>query len=142
MTTTEPVRRVSSDSPWEDAIGFSRAVEAGGMVHVSGSTAFVDGMIQDEGDPYLQTRTAFGVALKALSELGLGPESVVRTRMYLTHQRDVEAVGRAHKELFDKIRPAATMIVVSGFVDSRMLVEVEVDAYRAPGGDTVAGEQQ
>ena len=92
-----------------------------------------------------ETKTAFGVAFKALEDLGLGPESVVRTRMYLTHQRDVEAVGRAHKELFDTIRPAATMIVVSGFVDSRMLVEVEVEAYRGhqgQGAGTAAGARE
>lgn len=138
-----PARRVSSDSPWEETIGFSRAVEVGGLVLVSGSTALVNGMIQGEGDPYAQTKTAFGVALAALDKLGLGRESVVRTRMYLTHSRDVEAVGRAHKELFDDVRPAATMLVVSGFVDSRMLVEVEVDAYRGAGQEQLEqGEER
>lgn len=130
MSAAESARRASSDSPWEDAIGFSRAVEAGDFVLVSGSTALVGGVMQAEGDPYEQARSAFKVAFKALEKFGLGPESVVRTRMYLTHPRDVEAVGRAHKELFDEIRPAATMLVVSGFVDSRMLVEVEVEAFR------------
>lgn len=134
--TAEP-RRVSSGSPYEDLFGFSRAVEAGDFVLVSGTTALVEGSIREEGDPYEQAKTAFGVALSALKEFGLGPESVVRTRMFLTHSRDVEAVGRAHKELFAEIRPAATMMVVSGFVDSRMLVEVEIDAYRggAAGAD-------
>jgi enamine deaminase RidA (YjgF/YER057c/UK114 family) len=126
-------RRVSSDSPWEDEIGFSRAVEAGDFVLVSGSTSFTGGTVAGEGDPYVQARTAFASALAALEKLGLGPESVVRTRMFLTHARDVEAVGRAHKEIFDAIRPAATMLVVSGFVDPRMLVEVEIDAHRGAG---------
>jgi enamine deaminase RidA (YjgF/YER057c/UK114 family) len=135
MTTTPTPgagRRVYSESPWEEEIGFARAVEAGDFVLVSGSTAYRGGVIRGEGDPYEQAKTAFGAALAALEEFGLGPQAVVRTRMYLTHARDVEAVGRAHKELFDAVRPAATMLVVSGFVDSRMLVEVEVDAYRGP----------
>lgn len=62
--------------------------------------------------------------------MGLGREDVVRTRMYLTHARDVEDIGRAHKELFDAVRPAASMIIVSGFVDPSLVVEVEVEAYR------------
>ncbi|MFD8938953.1 Rid family hydrolase, partial [Streptomyces sp. NPDC059578] len=73
---------------------------------------------------------SFRVAFDALAQLGLGAEHVVRTRMYLTHARDVDEVGRAHKELFDAVRPAASMIIVSGFVDPRLLVEVEVEAYR------------
>ena len=72
---------------------------------------------------------AFTSALEALGEFGLGAESVVRTRMYLTHARDVDDVGRAHKELFDSVRPAATLLVVEGFVDPRILV-VEVEARR------------
>jgi enamine deaminase RidA (YjgF/YER057c/UK114 family) len=123
-------RRVASDSPWEETMGFSRAIEVGDLVLVSGSTSLVDGVIWHEGDPYEQAKVAFGVAFTALEKFGLGREDVVRTRMYLTHLRDVDAVGRAHKEIFDDVRPAATMLVVSGFIDSRMLVEVEVDAYR------------
>lgn len=70
------------------------------------------------------------MAFDALKQLGLGPEHVVRTRMYITHARDVDEVGRAHKELFDAVRPAASMIIVSGFVDPSLVVEVEVEAYR------------
>jgi enamine deaminase RidA (YjgF/YER057c/UK114 family) len=126
----ERVRRVSSSSPYEEAFGYSRAVQVdGGLVLVSGCTSVVDGVIQNEGDPYEQARTAFGVAFTALEKLGLRREDVVRTRIYLTHARDVDAAGRAHKELFDDVRPAASMLVVSGFVDSRMLVEVEVEAF-------------
>jgi enamine deaminase RidA (YjgF/YER057c/UK114 family) len=91
----------------------------------------VDGEIAG-GGPYEQTVNAFNVAFAALDQLGLGPADVVRTRMYITHARDVEDVGRAHKELFDAIRPAATMIIVSGFVDPSLIVEVEVEAYRDP----------
>ncbi|MER7679806.1 MULTISPECIES: RidA family protein [unclassified Streptomyces] len=124
------VRRVTSGAPWEETFGYSRAVELpGGLVLVSGCTSVVDGTIVD-GGPYEQAVTSFGVALTALRELGLDRDDVVRTRMYLTHARDVEEVGRAHKELFDAARPAATMVIVAGLVDPRLVVEVEVEAYR------------
>ena len=124
------VRRISSHSPFEDLIGYSRAVELpNGLVLVSGCTSIVNGAI-DAGTPYQQTLNAFQVALDALKELGLGREHVVRTRMYITHARDVDDVGRAHKELFDEVRPAASMLIVSGFIDPSLVVEVEVEAYR------------
>ncbi|AYG83485.1 2-aminomuconate deaminase [Streptomyces hundungensis] len=127
---SEAVRKVSSDGSWEERFGYSRAVELpNGLVLVAGCTSMVNGRI-DEGGPYQQTVTAFGVAIKALESLGLGRQDVVRTRMYLTHARDVEEVGRAHKELFDEVRPATTMLIVSGFVDPSLVVEVEVEAYR------------
>ncbi|MEU9785801.1 RidA family protein [Streptomyces phaeochromogenes] len=124
------LRRVSTGAPWEEAFGYSRAVELpNGLVLVSGCTSIVDGEIAG-GGPYEQAANAFNVALAALKQLDLGREDVVRTRMYLTHARDVEDVGRAHKELFDSVRPAASMIIVSGFVDPSLVVEVEVEAYR------------
>jgi enamine deaminase RidA (YjgF/YER057c/UK114 family) len=129
------VRRVNTGAPWEEAFGYSRAVELpNGLVLVSGCTSVVDGEIAD-GGPYEQAVNSFDVAFAALKELGLGREDVVRTRMYITHARDVDEVGRAHKELFDTVRPAASMIIVSGFVDSRLVVEVEVEAFRS-GEDT------
>ncbi|MGX1909058.1 RidA family protein [Streptomyces phaeochromogenes] len=124
------LRRVSTGALWEEAFGYSRAVELpNGLVLVSGCTSIVDGEIAG-GGPYEQAVNAFKVALAALKQLDLGREDVVRTRMYLTHARDVEDVGRAHKELFDSVRPAASMIIVSGFVDPSLVVEVEVEAYR------------
>ncbi|WP_413756767.1 RidA family protein [Streptomyces sp. MMBL 11-3] len=126
------VRRVTTGAPWEDAFGYSRAVELpNGLVLVSGCTSVVDGEIA-QGDPYEQAVNSFGVALSALEQLGLGREHVVRTRMYLTHARDVEDVGRAHKEFFDAVRPASSLVIVSGFVDPGLVVEVEVEAYREP----------
>ncbi|WP_424214234.1 RidA family protein [Streptomyces sp. BI20] len=130
---SDSVRRISSGGPWEDVIGYSRAVELpGGLVLVSGCTSVVDGAIA-AGSPYEQAGNAFGVALKALAQVGLGADDVVRTRMYLTHARDVDEVGRAHKELFDTARPAATMVIVAGLIDPSLVVEVEVEAYRRPG---------
>ncbi|CAM5293320.1 RidA family protein [Streptomyces griseorubiginosus] len=124
------LRRVTTGVPWEETFGYSRAVELpNGLVLVSGCTSVVDGEIV-AGDPYEQTVNAFNVAFGALKELGLGRDDVVRTRMYITHARDVEEVGRAHKELFDAVRPAASLIIVSGFVDPSLVVEVEVEAFR------------
>lgn len=129
------VRRVQSGSPWEDAFGFARAVAAGDRVLVGGTTSFKGGVLYGEGDPYEQARVALGGALEALAEFGLGADAVIRTRLYLTHARDVDAVGRAHKEVFDSVRPVTTLLVVDGFVDSRILVEVELEAFReAPRG--------
>ncbi|MCT2594331.1 RidA family protein [Streptomyces sp. N2-109] len=133
MTTT-PVTRVQSDSPWEETIGCAHAVAVGDRVLVSGALPLSGGNLQVEGTPYDQAKAALAHAMGALEQFGLGPDSVVRTRMYLTHTRDVDDVARAHKELFDSVRPAATVVVVSGFVDSRIVVQVEVEAYRG-GGD-------
>ncbi|MFJ8809017.1 RidA family protein [Streptomyces sp. NPDC102490] len=128
--TSEAVRRVQSGSPWEESFGFARAVAAGDRVIVAGTTAAKGDMLHGEGDPYEQTKVAFGFAVEALAEFGLGIESVIRTRVCLAHSRDVDAVGRAHKELFDSVRPVTTLLVVQGFIDSRVLVSVEVEAYR------------
>ena len=128
--TSEPVRRVQSGSPWEESFGFARAVAAGDRVLVAGTTSFKGDVLYGEGDPYEQAKVAFTTAVEALGEFGLGIDSVIRTRMYLTHARDVDAAGRAHKEFFDSVRPAATLLVVDGFVDPRILVEVELEAFR------------
>ncbi|GAA2962821.1 RidA family protein [Kitasatospora cinereorecta] len=128
---TDSVRRISSGAPWEEKFGYSRAVELpGGLVLVAGCTSVVNGQIS-AGSPYEQAVASFQVAFDALKQTGLGREDVVRTRMYLTHARDVDEVGRAHKELFDDVRPAASMIIVSGLVDPGLVVEVEVEACRA-----------
>ncbi|MGX1562592.1 RidA family protein [Streptomyces sp. NPDC055506] len=126
MTT----RRVQSGSPWEESFGFARAVEAGDRVLVAGTTAFKGDVLYGEGDPYEQAKVAFTTALEAIAEFGLTADSVIRTRVYLAHARDVDAVGRAHKELFDAVRPVTTLLVVEGFIDSRVLVSVEVEAFR------------
>ncbi|MFE7902738.1 RidA family protein [Streptomyces sp. NPDC057424] len=124
------VRRVQSGSPWEESFGFARAVAAGDRVLVAGTTAFKGDVLYGDGDPYEQAKVAFTTALEAIGEFGLAPESVLRTRVYLAHARDVDAVGRAHKELFDAVRPVTTLLVVQGFIDSRVLVSVEVEAFR------------
>ncbi|WP_406860391.1 RidA family protein [Streptomyces sp. HUAS MG47] len=124
------IERVQSGSPWEDSFGFARAVGAGDRVLVGGTTSFKGHVLHGEGDPYEQTKVAIGTALEAIATFGLGPESVIRTRMLLAHARDVDAVGRAHQEAFGEVRPVTTLMVVEGFVDPRILVEIELEAYR------------
>ncbi|KUN19234.1 hypothetical protein AQJ23_38520 [Streptomyces antibioticus] len=127
---SDAVRRVQSGSPWEESFGFARAVAVGDRVLVGGTTSFKGSVLYGEGDPYEQARIALGTAIEALGEFGLDAGSVIRTRLYLTHARDVDDVGRAHKEFFDAVRPVSTLLVVEGFVDPRILVEVEVEAFR------------
>jgi enamine deaminase RidA (YjgF/YER057c/UK114 family) len=128
------VERLGSGGPWEEVVGYSRVVRVGDTAWTAGCTATVDGVVQHRDDPRGQALVAFEVALFALARVGFDREDVVQTRMYLARSGDAEAVGRAHSELFDAVRPAATMITVNGFVDPAILVEVEVVAARpAPG---------
>jgi enamine deaminase RidA (YjgF/YER057c/UK114 family) len=123
-------QKISSGGPWEASIGYSRATVAGPYVHVSGSTATVGGVLRHSGDAYGQTKVAFEVIAAALAEAGHSLEDVVRTRMYLANSTDMDAVGRAHGELFGEIRPAATMLAGIEFINPEMLVEIEVDSYK------------
>lgn len=123
-------KKISSGGPWESSIGYSRAVVAGPYIHVSGSTATIDGVLQHEGDAYGQTKVAFQVIEKALAEGGHSLGDVVRTRLYLANQEDMDAVGKAHGELFSEIRPAAAMLAGIKFINQGMLVEIEVDSYK------------
>ncbi|AUY52169.1 Rid family hydrolase [Streptomyces sp. CB01881] len=142
MTERQVVRgRVGGFSPYEDIFGSVQAVVAGDHVHVAGARPLEGETLQGEGDPYEQALASFRVALEALAAYGLTADDVVRTRMYLTHARDVDAVGRAHHELFDAVRPVAAMVVVQGLIDARMLVEVELDAYRPGLASTLEGGQ-
>ncbi len=129
-----PRPRVSGNSPWEDRIGFSRAVRVGNLVHVSGTTALGDdGQIVGRGDAYAQTVQAIRSVERALRGLGAELTDVVRTRMYVTDIARWEEIGRAHGELFGKTRPAATMVEVRQLIDPDMLVEIEVEAVVEPG---------
>ena len=123
--------RISSGGPWEAVIGYSRAVKAGNYVHVSGTTATVDGTLQHEGDAYGQTKVAFEVISKALAQVGYRLDNVIRTRVYLANAEDMDAVGKAHGELFAEIRPASTILAGLQFINPKMLVEIEVDAWKA-----------
>jgi enamine deaminase RidA (YjgF/YER057c/UK114 family) len=122
---------ISSGGPWESVIGYSRAVKAGPYVHVSGTTATVDGVLQHEGDAYGQTKVAYGIIAKALAEVGYHLSDIVRVRIYVNSEADLDGAGKANGELFSEIRPALTILSGVGFVNPKMLVEVEVDAYKA-----------
>jgi enamine deaminase RidA (YjgF/YER057c/UK114 family) len=115
---------ISGDSPYEPIIGFSRAVRVGNAVHVSGTGP----VGADYEDAAGQTRRIFEIAREALTKAGAGMEHVVRTRMYLTHTEDWEAVGRVHGEFFANIRPAATMVVVAALLNPNWRIEMEFDA--------------
>jgi enamine deaminase RidA (YjgF/YER057c/UK114 family) len=123
------ITRISSGGPWEESIGYSRAVVVDRWVLTSGCTSTVDGQVAHVDDPYGQTLEAFGIALRAVAEAGAGVEHVVRTRMYVTDIGLLDEVGRAHGSLFGEVRPAATMVGVSGLAHPDHLVEVEVEAF-------------
>jgi len=118
---------VSSGSPWEPIIGFSRAVRVGDRVFVSGTAPIWPEDAVDP-DPAAQTRHVLEIIFDALAQAGARPEHIVRTRTYLTDARDAEAIGRVHGELLGHVRPASTMIVVAGFLDDRWKVEMEAEA--------------
>lgn len=122
---------ISSGGPWESVLGYSRATKAGPYVHVSGTTATVEGVLQHEGDVYGQTKVAYQVIEKALAQVGYSLEDIVRVRIYLTSETDMDAAGKANGELFSEIRPALTILAGVKFINPKMLVEIEVDAYKA-----------
>ena len=122
---------ISSGSPYEPILGYSRATVAGDYVHVSGSTATVGGVLQHEGDAYGQAKVALETVIAgALAEVGYALEDVVRSRVYCTTAAAADEAGKAHGEVFGQIRPALTILSGVAFVNPAMLVEIEVDAWK------------
>ena len=117
-------QNISGGSPFEPIIGFSRAVRVGNVVHLAGTGP----VGADSEDAAGQTRRIFAIAQKALAEAGASFNDVVRTRMFLTHVEDWEAIGRVHGEYFGEIRPAATMVVVAALLNPAWRIEIEMDA--------------
>ena len=123
---------MSSGAPWEQVVGYSRAVAAGDHVWVTGCTSIVDGEVVHDGDAYAQTVQALRNVEWALVRAGASLADVVRTRIFVTDIARWQEYGRAHGEAFGATMPATSMVEVSGLIDPRMLVEVEAVAYR-PG---------
>ncbi len=117
-------QNIPGTSPYEPVIGFSRAVRAGQTVYVSGTGP----VGADLADPTTQTRHVLEIIRGSLEKAGARMEDVVRTRMYITHVEDWEAIGKAHGEFFGTIRPAATMVVVAGLLQPTWRVEIEAEA--------------
>lgn len=121
-------KNISSGTPWEAVVGYSRAVRVGNHVEVAGTTSIEGTELIGNGNAYEQARFVFRKIEKALHEAGATLRDVVRTRMYITTSNVTDDVLRAHGEVFMDIRPVATLVVVSALIDDRLLVEIEVTA--------------
>ena len=121
-------KNISSGSPYEDTIGFSRAVRVGPHLHLSGTAPIApDGSTAAVGDAYGQTRCCLEIIARAIADGGGRIEDVVRTRIFITDARHKDDIARAHAEYFREIKPACTLVVVKGFVREDWLVEIEAD---------------
>ncbi|RAW01226.1 RidA family protein [Pseudochryseolinea flava] len=121
----------SSGAPWEDIVGYSRAVQVGNHLEISGTVATDENGVVAKGDPYGQTKFVLEKIGKVLNQAGFTFDDVVRTRMFVTDIARWEEFGRAHGEYFKKIKPATSMIEVSALIDPDYLIEVEVTAIKS-----------
>lgn len=121
--------RHGSGGPWEDRFGYARVVRVGPLAMTAGCTSVVDGVVQGAGDAGVQASIAIGTALAALARVGVRPEQVVASRLWITGRAAADDVGLAHGKIFGTIRPVATMVIVNGLLDPDMLVEVELTAW-------------
>lgn len=132
-------RSLASGGPWEERYGYSRAVRSGCLVAVSGCTSVIDGSVVHPDDAGAQAEVALQTATRAVEALGGTREDIIRTRMYVVHRGDCDAVGEAHGRWFAQVRPAATMVLVAGLIDPALRVEIEVDAVLPATGAGIDG---
>ncbi len=118
----------SSGAPWEDLVGYSRAVRIGNIIEVSGTTAVEGDQVIGKGDLYAQTKFILRKVERTLAEAGAAMSDVIRTRMYVTDISCWEEAGKAHAEFFSAIRPAASMVEVSRLINPDLMIEIEVTA--------------
>lgn len=118
---------ISSGAPWEDKVGYSRAVKVGNVVEVAGTAPVRNGEVKGES-AYAQTKVCLEIINEALIDAGATLEDVIRTRMFVTDISKWEEIGKAHGEFFAKIKPATTMVEVSQLIDSKMFIEIEATA--------------
>ena len=121
-------KNISGDSPWEDIVGYSRAVRIGNVFEIAGTTAIKDGKPYAIGNAYEQTKYVLSVIKEILEKEGLRLENIIRTRMFVTDISKWEEYGKAHGEFFGNIKPVATMVEVSSLIDKGLMVEIEVSA--------------
>lgn len=120
--------KIGSGSPWEDIVGYSRAIRVGNIIEVAGTTAMDGAVIIGKGDIYKQAVFIFSKIEKALTQVGATLNDVVRTRMYVTDISQWEEVGKAHGIFFNTIKPVSTLVEVSRLIDDDLLIEIEVTA--------------
>jgi len=116
---------ISSGTPWEDKVGYSRAVRVGNIIEISGTVALKDGNLVGKDDPYLQTKRILEIIKEVLEQAGASLNDVIRTRIFVTNIAQWEEIGRAHGEVFNSIKPATSMIEVSQLIDPDYLLEIE-----------------
>ncbi len=119
---------ISSGAPWEDIVGYSRAVKIGNVIEVTGTVSVIDGKAAYIGDPYNQTKRSLEIIEETLKKLGAGLTDVIRTRIFVTNIDQWEEIGRAHNEAFASIKPATSMVEVSKLISPEYLVEIEASA--------------
>jgi len=119
---------ISTGAPWEDKVGYSRAVRIGNVIEISGTVALKDGDLVGKDDPYLQTKRILEIIEEVLQQAGSKLDDVIRTRIFVTNIAQWEEIGKAHGEVFHSIKPATSMIEVSQLIDPDYLLEIEVSA--------------
>ena len=121
-------KNISTGAKWEDIVGYSRAVRIGNIVEVSGTVSVMDGELIGAGDPYAQTKRIFQIIGSSLEEAGASITDVIRTRIFVTDISSWEEIGRAHSEVFGKIKPATSMVEIRDLIGDGFLVEIEASA--------------